>query len=372
MNGNEKIGILGYGGYIGKYATKKLLDLGFNIIGGQREKDDAFLNFNNFRYVYVDINNKSQLRDFMKECKIIINCTSPSNILASKVQKMSSSLNKIYIDPSDTTLAIDNELKGINVVSCGFVPGLSEYLAYILSKKYFEKIDSIVFYQGGFDGCSIGSFVDMILSASNSSFYSDSYINNGKIESLVKEVKSIYKTPFFGKECIIKPIINKDTVVLQREIKSKKHYFFSVYDDEIKLRFFMEMLLNVILYDKKKAAQIIENSLKEKIRKDINFDKQKIESYLSFEILGEYNKEARCYECNVLLKNVNRICGLFLAEVVKEIVLNNSIRLKEGVNYGFKMLDDTYFDKIQKELLEYEFINYKQICISDRKICYKL
>lgn len=234
------IGILGCGGHIGKYATEKLLRLGFQVLGAQRNSVTYFDDYKNYSFTNIDVMDKGQLDGFVEKCDIVINCISPSHLYGKIVKDTVCKKDKIYIDPSDMSFEQEERnVTGKCVTSCGYIPGISEFLPYIVAHKQFDKIRRTVIYQGGFDGCSLGAFVDMILGAANKNLFGDSYILHGNICPLSINIKKTYETPFSKNKVIFKPLINRDTIRLQKKIGSDQQYFFCAYDNMETLRFFV-------------------------------------------------------------------------------------------------------------------------------------
>lgn len=213
------IGILGCGGHIGKYATEKLLRLGFQVLGAQRNSVTYFDDYKNYSFTNIDVMDKGQLDGFVEKCDIVINCISPSHLYGKIVKDAVCKKDKIYIDPSDMSFEQEERnVTGKCVTSCGYIPGISEFLPYIVAHKQFDKIRRTVIYQGGFDGCSPGAFVDMILGAANKNLFGDSYILHGNICPLSINIKKTYETPFSKNKVIFKPLINRDTIRLQKKL----------------------------------------------------------------------------------------------------------------------------------------------------------
>lgn len=67
----------------------------------------------------------------------------------------------------------------------------------------------------------------------------------------------------------------------------------------------------------------------------------------------------------VFLKNVNRLCGNFLGEIVKEIVMNPH-KIAVGFNYGFEILDESYSKKMLSELEDGEYVKISEIPIQEK------
>lgn len=365
---NQKItGILGYGGYIGRYATEKLLNSGFTVIGGQRKKSDLFDKYENFSYEYVDVKNSDILKTFIEKCDIVVNCVSPSHIFGKLVKDAVCSAGKIYIDPSDASFETDRDnTKGICIASAGYIPGLSEFLPCVVAKQEFDEIDRVVIYQGGFDGCSPGSFVDMIIGTGNSRFYGDSFIKDGMITPLGSNIRKTHSTPFSDKKVIFKPLINSDNIRLQQRLNANELYFFCTYDDMATLSFFMKLLVDVTKYDKETAAKNIENKLNERIKTNEAFGNQIPSAFLYIELSGKKNGTDKAVSYKIYLTNVNKVCGYFLGETVKT-VLKFPDKVHEGFNYGFELVDDNYAERVLSEIGDDEYIKF-EIISEDEKV----
>lgn len=80
------IGILGIGGYLGRFTAKKLLDTGHQIIGAQRSNVDFFSEYPNFQYEMVDVIYEDQLIKFIEKCDIVVNCVSPSHLYGKMIK----------------------------------------------------------------------------------------------------------------------------------------------------------------------------------------------------------------------------------------------------------------------------------------------
>lgn len=346
------IGILGIGGYLGRFTAKKLLDTGHQIIGAQRSNVDFFSEYPNFQYEMVDVIYEDQLIKFIEKCDIVVNCVSPSHLYGKMIKDVICKKNKIYVDPSDMSFEPDRtHVAGRCVGSCGYIPGLSEFLAYAIAKEKFDIITRCVMYQGGFDGCSPGAFVDMILGAGNKNFYGDSYISESKVLPFSCDIKKKYITPFSKNEVILKPLINSDSINLQKKIGAKEFYFFSAYDNMETMKFFMKLLLEVSKYPKKVAAKNIRKKLQERIENNMQFGNQEVEAYLFIELEGIKNNKKRLFDVELVSKNVNKICGYFLAEVVIELILHPE-KAVEGFSYGAEIVPSNYIEIVKEEIRE--------------------
>ena len=354
-----KIGILGYGGYIGRNATEKLLRNNIKVLGGQRKESELFANDPNFTYRYVDVKDPENLRSFINECDIVVNSVSPSHIYGKIIKDAVTEAGKIYVDPSDASFEKDREnVKGKCVVSAGYIPGLSEFLPEVAAKRDFDKIERTVVYQGGFDGCSAGSFVDMIIGAGNENFAGDSYIEKGVLKPLSISINKMHKTPFSDEQVIFKPMITLDTGRLHKITEAEKSYFFCTYADRATLGFFMKLLMEVTKNDKETAAKNIEEKLNERIRTNEKFANQTPGAFLYIEIDGIKDNKRLNKAYKLYLTNVNKVCGYFLAETVLAVLQNPEI-LREGLNYGSELVPESYERVIPEEIGEEGYFRYE-------------
>ncbi|MBQ6250292.1 saccharopine dehydrogenase NADP-binding domain-containing protein [Ruminococcus sp.] len=363
---NSIVGILGCGGYIGSNAAEKLLRNGVRVIGGQRSDKELFSEYDNFSRRKVDVSVKADLEAFIDECDIIVNCVSPSHVYGKLVRDAVISAGKILVDPSDASYEKDrSNTEGICVASAGYIPGLSEFLPYVAAKRDFDTIERSVVYQGGFDGCSAGSFVDMIIGAGNEDFCGDAYISKGNIAPLGSDIRKTHSTPFSDKKVIFKPLITCDSRKLAEVLGSDEHYFFCTYDDMATLSFFMRLLVDVTRHSKEEAADIIENKLNERIRTNKEFGSQVPLAFLYMELTGLKNGSRKTAAYKVCLRNVNRVCGYFLAETVLA-VLRDPSKLHSGFNYGFELVDAAYEKRILDEIGDDEYIRFEEMDTADR------
>jgi len=81
----KKVGIIGGSGFIGSYNTQKFLDEGYNVKVSttdisKKEKYEHLLSLKNAEHleiVQLDIENKTELTDFLQGCKIVIHGGTP-------------------------------------------------------------------------------------------------------------------------------------------------------------------------------------------------------------------------------------------------------------------------------------------------------
>ena len=140
---------------------------------------------------------------------------------------------------------------------------------------------------------------------------------------------------------------------------------FVAYDNMETLRFFMKLLIEGSRYESNVAAENIKRKLYERIEQDETFGKEEVGAYLFFELIGEKSGYEKCISGKLFLKNVNRLCGNFLGEVVKEIAMSPG-KVLSGLNYGFEILNPEYLEKISTELENGEYMKINEIPIKNK------
>ncbi len=81
----KKVGIIGGSGFIGSYITKQFLENGFEVKVSatdisKHEKYEHLMEFNHSDHLYIselNVEDKTQLRDFVKDCDIVIHGGTP-------------------------------------------------------------------------------------------------------------------------------------------------------------------------------------------------------------------------------------------------------------------------------------------------------
>lgn len=140
----EKIGILGGSGEVGSKVVE-LLKNTFKIKVSYNKNLPQTM-FEEVEYYQLEISNEIALDNFIKECKIIVNCASSSFVNGINVAKVCSKFSVVYIDPfgADYLEGKIQEygLKGAFILSCGCFPGMTGIVLKYLCEK-FNNIDCI-------------------------------------------------------------------------------------------------------------------------------------------------------------------------------------------------------------------------------------
>ena len=93
-----------------------------------------------------------KLKIFVKKCDVIINCIAPAYIYSNKIARIVGETGRIYLDLTDCIASEKLPSGGTYITSCGYIPGISAALPKLIIDKYFDKVDSGIFIQGGYAG----------------------------------------------------------------------------------------------------------------------------------------------------------------------------------------------------------------------------
>ncbi|MBV4429413.1 saccharopine dehydrogenase NADP-binding domain-containing protein [Clostridium tyrobutyricum] len=175
---NKIIGILGYGGQVGRHVVTYLKGR-YPIKCGQRVITDIFQN-SEIEYSSVDVCDKAQLKKFCEGCKIIINCTGPSHYLSQKIADTVYENGSDYIDLFGTNIVktchdINNK---VTVIGAGSFPGLSGILPIWLMQHEKEGSIRANIFAGGNECITKTACIDFLMST---------FSGFGKIDSFYKE-----------------------------------------------------------------------------------------------------------------------------------------------------------------------------------------
>lgn len=338
------IGVLGYSGTVGKNAVHFLLEKGLSVIGGQRNYNPLFDKYKNFSYIKVNVDDENTLDNFFEKCDIVVNCTSPSYIYGSAVAETAEKYGKIYIDPSDLAcLDKQNCHNGKFILSCGYMPGFSEYLVKYISTK-FDEVSKIMLFQGGTEMCSPSALADIVLSADKSGV-GDSYFLKNEIIPLKINPAKTYSLPFFDGEVSIKPFLSYDFTDICKTVKAEKAFSFNVYPDKNILNMYFEAIFSSFEAgnDKRKIVENI-GHIMEKYKKSDNQDTYCV---LAVEAYGKSAGTDKYIRAVVHIKNSAELCGFFLSECVLSVI--NS-ELPENIYYGCQLHDNSLIKKITETL----------------------
>lgn len=343
------IGVLGYGGTVGRFTTEYLLKQKFHVIGGQRHQSTFFKNEKNFSSLCMNLENKTALQEFCHACDVVVNCTSPSSLYGAIIAEAAAEQKKLYIDPSNlagfhTECYPDSKF----ILSCGYMPGLSEYLVSYLADNYFDKTEEVSVYQGGTEFCSPSAFADIILSAELSG-HGDACLLNGEIKPLKTNICNSYSLPFFDHDVIMKPFLSNDMLSACREYGAEKVCSFNIYPDTDILDIYFRAIFAAVEAgtDRKKATEKIMDIVRRYQKPNSCF------GTLAVEMSGIQNGMHKIMRTVVNTSDSAKICGFFLAECIASATSGKADF--KGTVQGFRLLDKTFWNKIATTLTDTSF-----------------
>lgn len=174
----KTVGILGSAGAIGKKVVEMLRNA-YQVKSAYHrnmpQKQDGVI------YQQVDVENKQEVSDFIKDCDIVINCAGASYLHGEMVAVLVGEKNGIYIDPFGADYLAEKlkgQSRGIFILSCGCFPGMTG----IMQKSVMTELEKTQEIQGWNLDRHVPSLygtIDFILSGVNGFGVSGVYYKNG-------------------------------------------------------------------------------------------------------------------------------------------------------------------------------------------------
>ncbi|MGO5092391.1 saccharopine dehydrogenase NADP-binding domain-containing protein [Clostridium sp. LCP25S3_F10] len=328
------IGILGYGGAVGRTAVEYLYGKYF-LRCGQRSKKDEFENSNLIEYVQVDIFKEKELMNFCSGCDIVLNCAGPSYLIGDRVAKAAHNAGAKYIDAfgADYLEEAIKEYDGTFILSAGSFPGLSGILPrWLAINEKFDDIDNIEIFAGGEEKCSKGAVADLILSSIKGFGVPNGYYKDGIIYKNNNIRRDKVDVLGFEKMAFIQEYINKETIRLANLLNIEEAHWYNIQVNR-KLQKMMSKACIRLLVDNN--MEILDSLIDEIM---LEGNKEKYESWYTISIKMSGKSCGEVITKNMVLKSDNsyKISGLICALVVEEIAKN---RIEEGIYWAFEILD---------------------------------
>ena len=209
MNSKKKVGIIGYGGRMGKYLVDALEDKYFLRLG-QRHTDRESIEGNK-EYMRVDIFDAQSLHRFAEGLDILVNCAGPSYKIGAAAAKAVYGTDTVYIDAFGGAAAeIDIDgAKGTFILSAGSFPGFSGVVPLYIAEKYFDRVDSFTMISENNEESSYGAFYDLVMSSVNGFGKSGYMYADGNI---VKCSDNVSEYEGFEEACGFADYINTETI----------------------------------------------------------------------------------------------------------------------------------------------------------------
>lgn len=115
---DKKIGVLGGSGEIGNRCVNILKDKGYAVMASYRTREPMENDKN--VYVQLDICNENELRMFMSNCDVVINCAGASFVNGEKIARTATKMNIPLVDPSGESFLEERiiDIQKENVLFC--------------------------------------------------------------------------------------------------------------------------------------------------------------------------------------------------------------------------------------------------------------
>lgn len=312
------IGIIGYNGEIGRILTKILLDKGYQVKGGQRNKSENFSDYSNFEYKKLDIYDNNQLKDFCFSCDAVVNCVGPAYTIKNKIKKAVSNSSILYIDFSEYLYSEYKKdknrfLNGVSIIAAGFIPGLLGVILDTVINCDFDKVSEINGVQITSQVCSLNAFIDVLLSSSINGL-TDVRISNNKVEKFKINEFEEFRIPQYEKIIYLKPYISDEILDIceSKKIPELTWYNATIHKENLNL---LLKLYSLLFHDKKDINyEVVKEYYGYFLKQE---DICNTEPVIYIDIKGEKNQEKVRKRYIINIENGYQTCGIFAAKLVE-------------------------------------------------------
>lgn len=349
------VGIIGCSGEIGKGIAEYFLKKDYIVYGVQRHEIVDLTEHENFKQIIFDINDTAKLKKFASVCDMIINCIAPAYRHSHSIARTAGEAGCMYLDLTDCIVSSELPKNGTYITSCGFIPGLSAILPKLIVEKYFDKVDSMILFQGGTVLCSERALTDIILSSEQSG-YGDSYYNNGKAERLTINPRKRFMLSIIGNEVFLKPYLSDEMIDLAERMNVSCLKWFNAYENISQFTFFLKLIGIVDSGDQEKMSAFVAKERSKRADSD-----RKLYSAMFGDVIGIKDNVEKCVRFVLSFSNMNKICSISAA-VIGDRVLNSDIGT--GMYFGYQFAEQEILLKIQEYLDESDVFDIKEVAIS--------
>lgn len=302
-------GIIGSTGHIGRHVSEILEKKGYRILKAGRSLK------NSDKERQLDINDKENLRQFISECNLVINCAGPSTFISEKILTECILLGKNYIDAFGWIEDIDRRdyKDSVIVLNAGTVPGLPGILA-----KYLSKEDSgkLMVCSGGIEMAGKSSLIDMIVSSFNGYSSPGMEIREGKPEKVSYQVNA----SFLNMPGILQPLITAEIRDISNILGYKNICNYNIWPDESLKNLMIE---GCMLYASAKEEED-KNTAIEKIYRKLSEAVTVKKSWYRLLVKAEYKTESQVVD--IRTKDSSVLTALVICHIAERLGKNNKLR----------------------------------------------
>ena len=327
MNSKKKIGIIGYGGRMGKYLIEAIEDRYFLRLG-QRHIDNEYT-VGDKEYMRVDIFDSQSLSRFAEGLDILVNCAGPSYKIGAAAAKAVYGTDTVYIDAFGGSAAergIDAE-KGTFILSAGSFPGFSGVLPIYMADRYFDRVESLTMLSENNEESSYGAVYDLVMSSVDGFGKGGYMYSDGDI---IKCTDTVSEYECFEEACGFADYINDETIGAAEYIGASSARWLNVQSTQEQSDVIMKITMD---YLRSGSEEALDKAVREAVGTRVcteNLYK------IACDMTGEKNgKTKRCY-CVFEFPDSYCIGAHMIAEIIAQTLAK---KICEGVVWAYRFLE---------------------------------
>ena len=323
------IGIIGGYGAIGIHVSTLLQKWGnYNLKIGGRNPQEAQAtykqSFPDVIWEKVDVYKEESVKEFIKDCDLVINCAGPSHKISSRIAKICIEKACHLIDSGFDRRLEELELNTTDtciLYHAGATPGFSGILP-IWCASNFDSVHEIISYIGAFEKPSRTGIEDYLEGMLDETNIPRAAWRNEQLETGILHRELNMELPFFDRMMTTIPIFDSESEYVAKVTKTINGEWHFALDGENTIK-----ALDV-------ASSLYRTSPEEAIEKlylDTSLDTVGLESYfkLLIQIEGEIDKKVTTKTFVLDTNGTNNISGYMVAACAIAV-------LKGDVNLGIK------------------------------------
>ena len=338
MTAPHGIGILGYGGMVGRVACDVLRRLG-PVRGGQRRVDPDQDSGAGFEAVRVDLHDRASLDRFCQGCAVVLNCAGPSYRIGDVVAMAALEAGAAYVDAFGGDV-LERKLltgpageQGLFVLGAGVFPGVSGVLPRWLFSQGFDTGESMSGHAGGREYCSWGAGADVLLSAVAGFGTPDAIWRQGRVVRQQPDRSGPVSVPGFRDGVFVQPFINRETILLARQSGLDEARWHTVMADEVTMAALSGGCSRLI----ESGPEVLDAAVGELVRA-ASLAMAGRHSWYAMTVEVRGRRQGRAVAKRAMLKSSDSytISGIMAAAVARHILED---RPDNGVHWAFAVLD---------------------------------
>lgn len=362
------IGIIGAFGNVGRQVIEVLdkSKCSYVLKCGSRNTDlDLVVSKNSKLEIFkqqVDLYDDNSLENFIKGCRIIVNCAGPSSKTSQRVVKMCEKNNCCFVDPGigvEFNMLKNNNSNIVGIYGAGATPGLSGLLPIYFDKISDYQYGEVEFYMGFLGNFTKNAALDYLEGVLNSTDNMGIHWNNYKKETMMYTKRNNIELPLFSRKVTLFPYFDEESNIVAKTMNIKSGKWFIAVDND-RISNIMKIIRNKYLKDSNEAV----NTLCSVYRSEMCGRKE----YINFIVEGCYKDDNTTQYKTILMstRKPSLLTGAVLAATMIEVLnstINNGVQslvelghANEIINrlVDWDIVDLNIIDKDIKSLLEKE------------------